>query len=181
MLDILQSAIIAVIIATLVLGIHLMTMRTKVENDVMLRMQTQADAVAAILQEEIKTLFRFQVDEDFEPGNTITFFNTQNQAVEISYTEEGTLFIEREGGNNSNYHLDLSDETLNFSLLTWDNSLKGYRKPDAAEEVDLLRINLVIHSNPEDLYQDMEQEFTVNIHRDILLRTIHVQRLIGTY
>ncbi|MBW6516760.1 MAG: hypothetical protein K0B81_09145 [Candidatus Cloacimonetes bacterium] len=187
MLDILQSAIIAIVIAVLIFGIHLMTMRTKQENDVIYRMQREATSVSAIIQEELKSLYYFDSDPDYQDDTftltEISFINTQGHLVSIEFDNEArNLIIEhRDPEDNSilqtnSYRLNLDEDNFTFSLRTRDNTV-AYVKGD----VDLIMINVTLRSRDEDFYQDMVQQFTVNIGKDHYLRNIQLQRMIGTY
>jgi len=178
MLDILQSAIIAIVIALLIFGIHLMTMRTKQENDVFYRMQSEANSVAAIIQEEIKTLYDFATDPDTTFTDDITFINTQNEIVTISFDNEDRYLIIEYKDHDDNiisersYKLNLDGDEFNFSFYDIDRDLTKN-----IGDIIYLVINLGIRSRDEDFYQDMVQQFKVVLQKELVLRNKQLQNM----
>ncbi len=83
MLDIIHSVIVAGVIMLLVLGIHLMTMKTSTENRVIQEMQGMAETTISILQEEIRFLHSFASDSVRVSSNTLTFRDINDQIVFI--------------------------------------------------------------------------------------------------
>ncbi len=254
-LDIVNSIIIAGIIALLVFGVHLMTMKSGVENRAAQQMQGLADGAVTILQEEIRFLHSFVSDSLKVSSNTLYFRNTAGQIVfmeafndslEISklsigsqtYTDavnsipsansvilsgspsvaQGSLIrLTSELGEgqwrivesynsglkkvtirgewdmvpdvmpdydiyNSSlissqiYKLRLLDKSyqnvyaFNLIKLNPDGSVMNVGNTIDAKDVDMIRVNISIQSQPEQFYQDSIGDYVIDLQKDFFLR-----------
>jgi len=160
MLDIVQSVIIAGLIAMLVFGIHIMTMRTGQENRVIQQMQGKADAAIALLQEEIKTArqsLTLSADRD-----SLSFVNTSSEVVTI-WREERTLKISRNDGIN-----EPVEQSFIYDLEDLEFTLSGG---------DVLRVEVRVQSKPEDLYEGSNSDLYVTGKKDLFLRNMRISEL----
>jgi hypothetical protein len=102
MLDILQSVIVAGIIVLLVLGIHLMTMKTGTENRVLQEMQGLLDVGMEVFQEEFRHLDDFTSDHLKPNTNDLYFNNTNGEIVYIkNHTDSLTITKTKPGSQTS--------------------------------------------------------------------------------
>jgi hypothetical protein len=91
-LDIVQSVIVAGIIALMVLGVHMMTLRSSTENQVMQQLQGVADLAVTIIQEEIRHLHSFVSDSVRVNTNSI-YFRDPDGTIVFMEAEDDSLFI----------------------------------------------------------------------------------------
>jgi hypothetical protein len=160
MLDIIQSVIIAGLIAVLVFGIHIMTMRTGQENRVIQQMQGKADAAIALLQEEIKTArqsISISADKD-----SLSFVNTSSEVVTI-WREERALKISRNDGIN-----EPVEQSFVYDLEELEFNLSGS---------DVIRVEVRIQNRPEDLYEGSNSDLYVTGKKDLFLRNMRIADL----
>jgi|SRR5690554_2087903 len=160
MLDIIQSVIIAGLIAVLVFGIHIMTMRTGQENRVIQQMQGKADAAIALLQEEIKTArqsISISADKD-----SLSFVNTSSEVVTI-WREERALKISRNDGIN-----EPVEQSFVYDLEELEFNLSGN---------DVIRVEVRIQNRPEDLYEGSNSDLYVTGKKDLFLRNMRIADL----
>ncbi len=110
-LDIIRSVIIAGIIAVMVFGVHLMTHRSAVENQVYQQMQGLSDGAIAILGEEIRNLKNFASTDVKIETNHLYFFNLHNNLVYLGVTEDQLSVLE----------VIIGAETDQGSVLSYDD------------------------------------------------------------
>lgn len=257
-LDIIQSIIIAGVIALLVLGVHLMTMKSSSEHRAIQQMQSMADMAVTILQEEIRFLHSFVADSVRVNTNTLYFRDTDGTIVIIEATTdtltvskyergaeivsgqiqiiptpdsarvqgnpaiplgsliqltsalgEGELkIINRLGAHAENRRVfikgtwDMTYSTMpeytiyqttevykrHYNLRLLDKSNDGtyvFNMVDLApdgtpvniaqssidtKDIDMIRVNISVQNRPEDLYQDVSDEYVIDLEQDFFLR-----------